>query len=90
MRRDYFGTSRRSSENARCVVFGGGHPRICRAQLGVTALLAAENGYIDIVRSLLETDVNIDAKDEDGRSALRRAKDEGYSPIIEMIDDSSG
>ncbi|CAH1274727.1 ANK3 [Branchiostoma lanceolatum] len=46
---------------------------------------AASNGGCDKINSLLEKGVNVDAKDDDGCTALHHAAKAGHSPALEML-----
>lgn len=48
-------------------------------------ILAAEKGYGQIVRLLIEGNALIDAKDSDGRSALSLAAECGHIDVVKML-----
>ncbi|KAK5991307.1 Ankyrin-2 [Cladobotryum mycophilum] len=53
---------------------------------GRTALsYAAEQGYGNVVRSLLEHGTNASTKDNDGKTPLGYATEKGHNEIIEML-----
>lgn len=44
-------------------------------------ILAASGGRIDVVKTLVEYDVNINAKNQEGHSALQYAASKGWTEV---------
>jgi ankyrin repeat protein len=59
--------------------------RICAAELSNSLLGAAELGEIDKVKGLLDQGVPVDAKDDDGWTALMKATYEGHRHIVQEL-----
>ncbi len=54
--------------------------------LGMTALyIAAQNGWVEAVRLLVNAGANVNAKDMDGRTPLNRALVGKYEAVIKML-----
>jgi len=52
-----------------------------------TALMAAsDNGHFDVVKMLLDNGADVNAKDQNGRTALYFAKEKGHQNIIMLFE----
>ncbi|KAL2124623.1 hypothetical protein VTJ04DRAFT_988 [Mycothermus thermophilus] len=52
---------------------------------GVALRAAAQNGYVDLVQSLLDRGVDINGADENGRTALHQASRNGHENIVDLL-----
>ena len=59
--------------------------RVCAAALSNPLFEAAELGEIDKIKDLLDQGVPIDARDDDGWTALMKATYEGHRYIVEEL-----
>jgi len=46
---------------------------------------ASYNGALEVVRLLLEQGADVEAKDEDGKTALQQAGDRGHDEIVKLL-----
>jgi len=61
-----------------------------RDELGNTPLhLAAYNGFLDVVRLLLERGADVDARDNKGRAPLDIAREMGHVEVARVIEEYS-
>ncbi len=64
----------------------GSYTKMIGANRGETALiLAARQGYVEIVKFLLQEGANAKAADSRGETALAAAKESGYSEIVQIL-----
>jgi ankyrin repeat protein len=45
----------------------------------------AYNGHTDVVQLLLSANVDVNAKDKKGKTALMRAKNRGHNDIVKLL-----
>lgn len=48
-------------------------------------ILASGNGYLEMVKLLIEMGININAVNNDGTTALQIAEENGYNKIVEYL-----
>ncbi|MCK5605998.1 ankyrin repeat domain-containing protein [Candidatus Pacearchaeota archaeon] len=73
-------------EAALILINAGADPNLRSAKFGRTALIvAADKGYADIVKALIDKGADIDAQDSFGKTALQWAKDKSHGAIVEIL-----
>lgn len=64
---------------------------VCRGYRGDSALrLAAENGHIDVVQTLINNRADVNARDHDGKTALTLSTKRGHAEIAELLKNAGG